>query len=263
MANTISFPNLGIEMNIDKVAFTIGQKDIYWYALIILLGFLAGLLFVTATCEKQKVKKDHVWDIALYGLIAGIIGARAYYVVFALDEMDTFWDIFKIWNGGLAIYGGIIGAFISSFIYCRVKKLETLRVFDVCVSGLFIGQAIGRFGNFVNAEVFGKETSLPWGMSINGGAPVHPLFLYESLWNILGLLLLLVLRSNKKNHGEVTCFYVLWYSVGRFFLEGMRNTEYILYVIPDILAASQLVAVIAAIVAGIGFVMLHTKRKFK
>lgn len=263
MANRISFPNLGIEMNIDKVAFSIGEKNIYWYALIILMGFLTALMFVSSTCEKQKVKKDHVWDIAFYGLIAGIIGARVYYVVFALDEMDTFWDIFKIWNGGLAIYGGIIGAFISSFIYCRVKKLETLRVFDVCVSGLFIGQAIGRFGNFVNAEVFGKETSLPWGMSINGGAPVHPLFLYESLWNVLGLVLLLILRSNKKNHGEVTYFYVLWYSVGRFFLEGMRNTEYILYIIPDILAASQLVAIIAAAIAGIGFVMLRTKRKFK
>ena len=262
MTNNISFPKMGIELTVNNVAFTVGSKEIYWYAIIILSGFLLGLLYVCATCEKQRVKKDNVWDIALYGLIAGIVGARTYYVIFALDEMKTFSDIFKIWNGGLAIYGGIIGAFLSTFVYCRVKKLEVLRVFDVCAPGLLIGQAIGRFGNFVNAEVFGKETNLPWGMSINGGAPVHPLFLYESLWNLLGLLLIVLFKNNKRNHGQVVCFYVLWYAVGRFFLESMRNQEFILYIIPDVLAASQLVAAISAAAALAGFMFLHTKKKF-
>ena len=259
--NIISFPRLGINLNIDPVAFTVGSKEIYWYALIILSGFLAGLLFVCSTCEKRGVKKDDVWDIALYGLVAGIIGARIYYVIFSLDEMDSFWDIFKIWNGGLAIYGGLIGAFASTYAFCRIKKFRVLQVFDVCVPGLFIGQAIGRFGNFVNAEVFGKETSLPWGMSIDGGTAVHPLFLYESLWNILGLILLILLRDKKKAHGQVTCFYILWYSLGRFFLEGMRNTKYILYIIPDTLAVSQLVAAILAVGAVVGFAVLNKLAK--
>lgn len=257
--NIISFPRLNITLNINSAAFHIGQKPIYWYALIILTGFLLGLLFVCKTCEKRGVKKDNVWDIALIGLVAGIIGARIYYVLFALDEFNSFADMFKIWNGGLAIYGGIIGAAISTVIYCRVTKINVLKVFDVCAPGLFIGQAIGRFGNFVNAEVYGGETSSIFGMSINGAAPVHPLFLYESVWNVIGLVLLLIFRDKKKNDGQVFCFYIFWYSLGRLFLEGMRNTNYILYVIPDILGISQLVAVLFIIAAVSCFVYLQVK----
>lgn len=259
--NTISFPSLNIAMNIDPVAFSIGPKEIYWYAIIILSGFMLGFAFVYFTCEKRGLKKDNVWDIALIGLISGIVGARLYYVLFSLDEIDSFLDVFKVWNGGLAIYGGIIGAFVSSFIYCRIKKLSVPNTFDICVGGLFIGQAIGRFGNFVNAEVFGKETSLPWGMSINGKPPVHPLFLYESLWNITGLILLVIFRGKGRTNGKVTCFYVFWYSLGRFFLEGMRDSKYILYLIPDKLAISQLVALIAVAAAVVGFIAIKINEK--
>ena len=160
--NTIAFPKLGLNMKINPVAFHIGGKEIYWYALIILTGFILGALFVLKTCRKRGVNPDNVYDIAMFGLIAGIIGARLYYVLFSLDEFDSFWDVFKIWNGGLAIYGGIIGAFISTAIYCKIKNLNVLNVFDVCCPGLLIGQLIGRWGNFVNAEVFGRETSLPF-----------------------------------------------------------------------------------------------------
>ena len=196
--NTISFPNIGITLNINPVAFSIGSKEIYWYALIILSGFILGLLFVLRDSEKRGVSRDSAWDVALIGLIAGIIGARIYYVLFALDEFDSFLDVFKIWNGGLAIYGGIAGAVISTLIYCRVKKINTLRTLDVCAPGLLIGQAIGRFGNFVNAEVYGGNTDGLFGMSINGALPVHPLFLYESVWNIIGLIVLLIFRKKKK-----------------------------------------------------------------
>ncbi len=123
--NVISFPKLGITLNIDPVAFSIGSKPVYWYALIILTGFLLAFLFVYKTCEKRAIKHDSIWDIALFGLIAGIVGARIYYVLFALDEFSSFSDMLKIWNGGLAIYGGIIGSAVSTFIYCRVKKLNT------------------------------------------------------------------------------------------------------------------------------------------
>ena len=145
--NTIAFPKLGLNMEIDPVAFHIGGKEIYWYALIILTGFILGALFVLKTCRKRGVNPDNVYDIAMFGLIAGIIGARLYYVLFSLDEFDSFWDVFKIWNGGLAIYGGIIGAFISTAIYCKIKNLNVLNVFDVCCPGLLIGQLIGRWGS--------------------------------------------------------------------------------------------------------------------
>ncbi len=258
--NVISFPKLNITLNINPVAFTVGSKEIFWYALIILTGFFAGFAFVYLTCEKRGVQKDNVWDIAFYGLIFGIIGARIYYVLFALDEMKTFWDIFKIWNGGLAIYGGIIAAFLTAFVYCKIKKLNVLNTFDVCVPGLFIGQAIGRFGNFINAEVYGQKTALPWGMSINGGDTVHPLFLYESLWNVVGLILLITFRDSKKTDGQIACFYVFWYSLGRFFLEGMRDTKYILYAIPNILGISQIVAMVGVVGAAILFVVLQRKK---
>ena len=257
--NVISFPKLNLTFNINPVAFSIGAKDIYWYALIILTGFFAGCLFVYNTAEKRGLEKDCVWDISLYGLISGIIFARIYYVIFALDEFDSVWDMFKIWNGGLAIYGGIIGALISTAIYCKYKKISFKNALDVCCPGLFIGQAIGRFGNFVNAEVYGLKTNLPWGMSINGAVPVHPLFLYESLWIILGLILLVLFRDKKAADGQVFAFYIFWYSFGRLFLEGMRNTNYILYLIPNILGISQAVALFG-IITGISIFVIVTKR---
>lgn len=242
--NVISFPKLGLIMNISPEAFHIASKPIYWYAIVILSGFFLGALFVSLTCEKRGVKKENVWDVALYGLIAGIIGARIYYVVFALDEFDNFFDMLKIYNGGLAIYGGIIGALVSTYLYCRIHKLNMFEVADVCAPGLFIGQAIGRYGNFVNAEVYGKATNFITGMSINGSTPVHPLFFYESSWNIIGLILILLFRNKEKAKGEVFLFYIFWYSFGRLFLEGMRDSQYILYLIPNILGISQLVALI-------------------
>lgn len=259
--NVISFPHMGITLKIDPTAFSIGSKPVYWYAIIILIGFFAGLLFVYKTCEKRGVKHDTIWDIAIFGLIAGIAGARIYYVLFSLDEFSSFWDIFKIWNGGIAIYGGIIGSAIASFIYCRKKKLNTLRVFDVCAPGLLIGQAIGRFGNFVNAEVYGGKTSSFFGMSINGQAPVHPLFLYEAVWNIIGLVILLIFRDKKKADGQVFCFYIFWYSLGRLFLEGMRDSEYILYVIPNVLGISQLVSALFIVASAAAFVFISVNKK--
>lgn len=257
--NSIDFPDLGLSFNINPVAFSIGAKNIYWYALIILAGFFAGVFFVYFTCEKRGVKKDTVWDIALFGLISGIIGARTYYVLFALDEFSHWTEYFEIWNGGLAIYGGIIGAIISSYIYCRIKKLNTPLVFDVCAPGLFIGQAIGRFGNFVNCEVYGGETTSILGMSINGAAPVHPVFIYEAAWNILGLILLLLFRRKKRADGQQFCFYIFWYSLGRFFLEGMRNPHYILFLIPNIIGISQAVALLAMLISGTMFVVFSRR----
>lgn len=259
--NTISFFNNFISLTINPVAFTIGQKPIYWYALIILTGFILGFFFVFRDCEKRGLKRDHLWDIALYGLVFGIIGARIYYVLFSLNEFTSFLDIFKIWNGGLAIYGGIIAGTITAFIYCKIVHISPLNTFDVCSPALFIGQATGRWGNFVNAEVYGRITKLPWGMTVNGYGPVHPLFLYESLWNILGLIILIIFRNKKRADGQVFSFYVFWYSLGRLFLEGLRDSEYILYLIPDKFGISQAVAIAAMIFAAGLFISVTKKRK--
>lgn len=253
MINNIAFPKLGIEFDINRVAFSIGEKDIYWYALLIVTGFILAIAYVCIDCEKRGVKRDSVYDIAMFGLIAGIIGARVYYVIFNFESMrGSFLNIFAVWNGGLAIYGGIIGAVISTFIYCRKNKLKVMNVFDVCAPGLFIGQIVGRFGNFVNAEVYGKVTNLPWQMSINGSSGVHPLFLYEALWNLAGLIFLTVYRNKKKADGEIFFLYILWYASGRIWLEGMRQSEYILYLIPNVLGISQVVSALCIIGAIVG-----------
>ena len=240
MTNFISFPKLGIDMNLSPIAFSIGEKSVYWYALIILFGFLMGILIVTLDCEKRGLKKDNTLDIAIYGLVAGILGARIYYVLFSLDEFRDDWlSVFYIWEGGLAIYGGIIGAGISTFIYCKIKKLNVLNVFDICCVGLLLGQAIGRWGNFFNCEVYGRPTEFFLGMSINSGAPVHPLFLYESLWNLVFIITSLLLFKRRKFDGQVFASYLMYYGIGRFMIESLRTDS--LYFGP--FRVSQLVAV--------------------
>lgn len=260
--NTISFPHIGITADISPVAFHIGQKPIYWYALIILSGFLLGLLLVSHKCEKRGIKQEYVWDIALYGIVAGIIGARIYYVLFSLDEFkgDPL-GIFRVWEGGLAIYGGIIGALISTTVYCKLKKINLLNALDVCCPGLLLGQCIGRWGNFTNCEVFGRATDAFTGMSINGATPVHPLFFYESMWSLAGVILLLIIRDKKKANGQIFFTYLLWYSAGRLVLEGMRDPNYILYVIPNILGISQLVASILIILSIAALICISAKNR--
>lgn len=262
MTNIISFPKIGLTMNISPIAFSIGQKGIYWYALIILAGFMAGLLLVASDSEKRGIKKDHIWDIALFGILFGIIGARIYYVLFALDEFKDNWlDVFKLWEGGLAIYGGIISAIITTVIYCKTKKINVLNALDVACVGLLLGQAIGRWGNFVNCEVYGRTTEAFLGMSINGTSPVHPLFLYESLWNLAGVIVILLLRDKKTKNGQIFCLYLLWYSTGRLFLEGMRDSDYILYLLEDILGISQLVSALLIILSIIAFIIITKSDK--
>ncbi|MDD6214735.1 MAG: prolipoprotein diacylglyceryl transferase [Firmicutes bacterium] len=254
MSHIIDFPGLGLEFNINRVAFTVFGKDIYWYALCIMTGFLAGLIFVSATCRKRGVDPDNVFDICFWGLIFGLICARIYYCIFDWKSIGSFVNIFKIWEGGIAIYGALIGAVGTAYVYCRIKKLNMMNVFDVLVPGLFIGQIIGRWGNFFNAEVYGRETSCFLRMTIDGAQGVHPLFLYEGIWNFVGLIVLLFFRGKKKHDGQIFGFYLFWYSLGRLFLEGMRQSEYILYLIPNVLGISQVVAFLGIII-GLVFIL--------
>lgn len=260
MKNIIGFPGLNLCLTVNRVAFTVFGRAIYWYAICIMTGYLAALLFVMKTCEKRGVSKDTVFDIAFWGLLMSLICARLYYCIFDWKSIGGFWGIFKIREGGIAIYGALIGAIMTALVYCKRKKLPMLKVFDVFVPGLLIGQIIGRWGNFFNAEVYGKKTSSLLRMTINGGNGVHPLFLYEGLWNLAGLILILLFRDKKKADGQIFFFYIFWYSFGRLFLEGMRQKEYILYLIPNVLGISQLVAAIGIILGGV-FLILLKKQK--
>lgn len=259
--NNISFPGLGLSFDVNRVAFTIFGKEIYWYAICILSGYLLAMLFVCLTAKKRKVEPDNIIDICFWGLIFGLIGARIYYCIFDWKSIGGFWGIFKIWEGGIAIYGAIIGAVMSTYIYCKHHKLNTKNVFDVCVPGLLIGQIIGRWGNFFNAEVYGGETDNILRMSINNTQGVHPLFLYEGIWNFIGLILILIFRDKKKADGQVFFFYIFWYSLGRLFLEGMRQSEYILYLIPNVLGISQLVGFLGIVLGIAGIIFLQRKKQ--
>lgn len=267
LENVIAFPGLGLEFTVNRVAFTIGSKDFYWYALIIVTGFLLATLFVISQCKRFDVSVDTIYDIAVGGLVCGLIGARIYYVIFDFDAYrENLIDVFKIWEGGIAIYGGIIGAALFAFIYCKQKKLDTLNVFDVCAPGLLIGQAVGRWGNFVNVEVYGRETQSLLRMSINGGEGVHPLFLYESVWCLIGLVIIVCLMRKRKFKGEIFFGYTLWYSIGRIVFESMRQKEYILFLIKPTphfigLGISQAVAFI--LIVGSTAVLVYLYRKAK
>jgi len=243
--NNISFPKLGIEFNINPVAFTLPVLgEVRWYGIIIGVGILLAFLYCSHIAKREDVSPDTIADLLIYALPVSVICARTYYVVFSWDSYkDNLSDVFKIWEGGIAIYGAIIGAVITGLVFCKIKKIKTLKIFDICCLGLMIGQFIGRWGNFFNAEAFGGYNSNFLGMSINGTPPVHPTFLYESLWNFAGFIILAFIHKKRPFNGFTFFTYITWYGVGRFFIEGMRADS--LYF--GGLRVSQLVAVICVI----------------
>ena len=242
----LRFPGLGWELPISRVALSIGNLDIYWYGVIIAVGFGLGLLVYLSHNRTCGIHPDEGLDVILWAMVGAIVGARAYCVAFQWDNYkDNLKEIFNLRGGGLAIYGGIIGALIVAFIVCRIKKLPMLPVADAAFPGVMLGQAIGRWGNFFNMEAFGTNTTLPWGMTsdtisaylsrhqaalaaqgimVDPTLPVHPTFLYESLWNLIGVaILLLWLFPRRSYDGQITLGYTAWYGLGRFFVEGLRT----------------------------------------
>ena len=241
----LRFPGLGWEIPISRVAVSIGSLEIYWYGVIIAVGFGLGLWVYLSHNRSCGIHPDEGLDIILWSMLGAIVGARAYYVAFQWDHYkDNLKEIFNLRGGGLAIYGGIIGALIVAFIVCRSKKLPMLPVADAAFPGVMLGQAIGRWGNFFNMEAFGTNTTLPWGMTsdtisnylsrhqaallaqgvvVDPAMPVHPTFLYESLWNLIGVAVLLWLFPRRSYDGQFTLGYTAWYGLGRFFVEGLRT----------------------------------------
>ena len=215
-------------------------KGVYWYGIIIAIGLLMALLFCMKQRKKYGISEDDLLDGLLWGIPFGIIGARLYYVIFYLDlyrnsDGTINWrEVIAIWDGGLAIYGGVIATVIVALLLSRRRKFKIGAMLDLVVMGLLIGQIFGRWGNFMNREAFGAETTLPWRMQLTTTAgtliEVHPTFLYESLWNLIGLLLIVfVVSKARRFDGENTWFYFLWYGIGRFWIEGLRTDSLYLF----------------------------------
>ena len=255
-AGTISFPGLGIEgINPPRtLPFTIFGKEIYFYGLIIALGFLLAILYARKRVREFGTDFDLVTDAILFAVPMAILCARIYYVVFRWDSYkDNPISALYIWEGGIAIYGGVIGAILGLLLFARVKKQKLTPYLDLMALGLLIGQLIGRWGNFFNREAYGAEIFndffLRMGIEEAGGLVRywHPTFLYESLWNLIGFLLLHFLSKKRKYDGQTFLQYLAWYGLGRLWIEGLRTDS--LYLGGTDLRVSQLLAGLSFVVA--------------
>ena len=272
----VEFPALGwhIDLSDTLVSFSLfgNQWSIRWYGALIALGFLLAVIYGFRRAPKFGIDRDRLFDIVLVCTIVAFLGARLYYVLFSSSRDEYFANplsILYVWQGGLAIYGGLIAAFASGLLMCKVRKVNALAAFDLASLGFLIGQCIGRWGNFFNQEAYGANTTLPWGMTgdvIQTGAhassaydvalPVHPTFLYESLWCLLGFILLHIISVKAYSFkGKLFAIYLIWYGAGRFFIESLRTDSLML----GSLRVSQLVA-IAAVIGGVVMLLVLRKR---
>lgn len=272
--NIIKFPRLNLHFDVDSVAFTVFGRDIAWYGVIITFGMILAMIFGLSQMKKFGVDPDKGIDCVIAGIFGGIIGARLYYVLMEIENYKTFKDVIDIRSGGLAIYGGIIGALLFGCITAKIRKIKILPLLDVVGMSFLIGQCIGRWGNFCNHEAFGTITDLPWGMTsekmvswagshtdlvfTTTEATFHPCFLYESIWTFLGFILLyFVVSKRRKFDGEVFLAYVAWYGLGRAFIEGLRLDSLMI----GSMRISQVLAVVSCVVAFILILVMRDKVK--
>ena len=259
----VQFPGVGWEFDISNVAFTIGSSSVYWYGLIITAGLLLALLYAWRSAPRYNVNASKLFNCVLVGLVTGIIGARLYYVAFAWEDYasDPI-SILYIHEGGLAIYGGIIGALLGGFVMAKIQRLKFMPILDITMVGFLIGQGIGRWGNFMNQEAFGAPTDLPWRMLsentvVNGQVTaVHPCFLYESLWCLLGVAVLHFFGKYRQRYaGQIFYLYLVWYGFERMIVEGLRTDS--LYLPVQLFGMDIRVSqVLSAFIMVIGLIML-------
>ena len=275
----VQFPKLGLELAIRRVAFSPFGFDIYWYGLLIGVGVMMMLLTIFYRTPKLGINTDHFIDTIIGTTFGAIIGARAYYVAFAPFKYDSILDMINIRDGGLAIYGGVIGGLLLGMVACKIRKINIWDYCDIILSATLIGQSVGRWGNFMNQEAFGTNTDGLFGMISEGtvsylkrvqpslaaqgiivdpSMPVHPTFLYESMWCLLGFVLLQLYFNRRRFKGEMACLYMIWYGVGRFFIEGLRTDSLEIFAG---LRASQLVAILS-IIAGV-VIIIYNRFDFK
>ncbi|MBO5329321.1 MAG: prolipoprotein diacylglyceryl transferase [Anaerotignum sp.] len=271
----IWFPNLGIEIEkLSRVAFSVLGKDVYWYGIFIGLGVILGVVFAMLEAKRTKQDPDLYVDFVIYALIFAIIGARLYYVAFSWDYYSANpAKIFALREGGLAIYGGIIGAVLTAIVYCKKKKVDFWLLADTACPSIAFGQMMGRWGNFFNREAFGGFTDGPFAMRLRldqvrpgdvsqqvldnlmnfGGVDyiqVHPTFLYESMWNLCLFLLLVLYRPKKKFAGQIMGLYFLGYALGRVWIEGLRTDQLMIggFAVSQLLSGAIIVASVAFLI---------------
>lgn len=261
---------MGLFLAISRVAFEIGPLKVHWYGLIIGVGMWLGYFIFKREGLRRGFLSDHLFDLFFWAMVNGLIGARLYYVLFNLDFfLQNWWEIPAIWHGGMAIYGGVIGGILTLYYYSRHYHLPHLELADCAAPGLMLAQAIGRWGNFINQEAHGQVVTRQFLESLHlpewliqqmhiQGQYYQPTFLYESVWNVIGVSLMLMLRRYWKSlrAGTLTSIYLIWYGLGRFWIEGMRTDS--LYLGP--IRISQLVSLIA-IVSGIGLLSYVNRQK--
>jgi len=281
MTNVVSFPGLGLEFTLNRVAIEILGRPIYWYGVIIVSGLMLAVFLCIRWGGRYGINEDQIIDMMLFAVPAALVAVRTYYVVFNLDlyrleDGSLDWGaIFRYSDGGLAIYGAIISSAIVLIIFCRVRKISFFSYADLGVHGLLIGQLVGRWGNFMNVEAYGGITSAPWRMCsesiaremfseglvdevgynsiLSGTLGVHPTFFYESAWNFIGLIMVYFMGKKRKFDGQCMWFYFFWYGLGRFWIEGMRTDSLYffgleLFGVP--IRTSQMLAGVSAVVAG-------------
>lgn len=283
MTKSIAFPNLGIFLeNVGKSVDVFGF-EIAFYGITIGIGVLAGILMAEHEAKRTGQNPDTYYELASIAVVLSVIGARIYYVIFAWDHYkDNIWSIFNIREGGLAIYGGVLTAIATVFVFAKVKKLSYGQLMDTAGLGLILGQIIGRWGNFFNREAFGEYTNNLFAMRLPLDAvrksdvtelmrehmeiidgieyiQVHPTYLYESLWNLGVLMFLLFWRKHKKFQGEIFFMYLLGYGIGRFWIEGLRTDQLILF--GTGLAVSQVLALVMVIVSSVVIILFRKKNK--
>ncbi len=206
----------------NPVAFEIFGISVRWYGILIATGMIIGAYLADREVKRLGLNSETLYDALLFSIPAAIIGARFYYVIFELDRYDSIWEMINLRNGGLAIHGGVLFAIGTFYIFSRVKKLNFLKWLDIVAPSIILGQAIGRWGNYINQEAHGGPTDLPWGIMING-VKYHPTFLYESIGNFIIFIILYSLRKKKQFDGQVFAWYMILYSIIRFFIEGLRT----------------------------------------
>lgn len=262
----VSFPGLGLEFQINRVAFSIGGVfDIYWYALFITTGVVLALLYAYFNAKRFEVDYDKLLNCFIVGVITAILGARIYYVAFRWDYFSAYpSQILNIRDGGIAIYGAIIGALLGGLTVAKVQKMKLLPVLDLTMICFLIGQAIGRWGNFMNQEAFGTQTDSLFRMVSEGtgGVAVHPCFLYESVWCALGVLVLHIFSKKwQKYNGQLSLLYMVWYGVERTFVEGLRTDSlYLPFTIGTYQPrVSQILSVVLVVTGVVLLIVLRNK----
>lgn len=266
----LSFPGFGIgNFTVDSVAFSIGKMDIAWYAIIITCGMIAAVAYTMFRTKQAGLNPDVIIDYALWTIPFGIIGARLYYVLYKLEDFDSFREVINIRSGGLAIYGGIIAGAITVFVVSKVKKIPFLFIADCCTPGIILAQAVGRWGNFMNGEAFGYETDIFCRMGINNYLTgyetiyVHPTFLYESIWNVLGFVLINLFYKKRQYDGQVFLLVFGWYGLGRMLIEGLRTDSLYFQIFSAQFRVSQVLAGLIFIVCLSALIYFQIKKPTK